>query len=229
MRRRRASLLLGAVLGLAFAPPGWAEGEAPELVDRVLAVVDEDPILASDLEKIIGLGLVAPTPEEDDEEFRRRVLDQLIDQRLRFHEVDRFGFSELPLDEVERQLSLIRESFASDRLFQQRLQEVELDEQGLRQILARQIMVLIYVEERLGARVFVDLDDIEAHYREVLVPELRARGASAPPLAEVREEIRTLLKEQRLNEEIARWTEELRLEADIEDYFDERHTSPPGS
>jgi len=36
----------------------------------------------------------------------------------------------------------------------------------------------------------------------------------------VREKIREVLREQRLNEEIERWTEELRREADIEDYFD---------
>jgi hypothetical protein len=44
----------------------------------------------------------------------------------------------------------------------------------------------------------------------------------------VREEIRAVLREMRLNEEIERWTEELRQEADIVDYFDDpREELPP--
>jgi hypothetical protein len=41
-----------------------------------------------------------------------------------------------------------------------------------------------------------------------------------PPLDEVRDQIRAVLKEQRLNEELAKWTEELRRAADIHIYFD---------
>ena len=73
---------------------------------------------------------------------------------------------------------------------------------------------------------FVDLDDIQRYYERELVPELRRRQASVPPLATVREEIRDLLRERRLNEEIERWTEELRREADIEDYFDTHNAAP---
>jgi hypothetical protein len=54
---------------------------------------------------------------------------------------------------------------------------------------------------------------------------MERRGATVPPLQEVREQIRALLKEERLNEEIERWTDELRRQADVEDYLDE----PPGA
>jgi len=200
---------------------------AKEPVDRVMAVVDEDPILASDVEQIIGLGLLPPAQEEGEEAYRRRILDLLIDQKLRFHEVDQFGFTQIPVDEVERQLAKIRDRFESPAAFNARLEELGLDEQGLRQVLARQFMVLIYVEERLGARVFVGLDEIQSYYDEVFVPELEARGESVPPVEEVREELRQVLREKRLNEEIERWTEELRQEADVVDHFDSRRGELP--
>lgn len=200
---------------------------AKEPVDRVMAVVDEDPILASDVEQIIGLGLLPPAQEEGEEAYRRRILDLLIDQKLRFHEVDQFGFTQIPVDEVEQQLAKIRDRFESPAAFNARLEELGLDEQGLRQVLARQFMVLIYVEERLGARVFVGLDEIRSYYDEVFVPELEARGESVPPVEEVREELRQVLREKRLNEEIERWTEELRQEADVVDHFDSRRGELP--
>ena len=228
------SLLWLSAWSFAASPPAVAQdlatepnSEEVESVDRILAVVDEDPILASDVEQVVGLGLVPPTPDEDPVALRRRVLDMLIEQELRFHEIDQFGFVEVPMNEVESQLAAIRADQGGPRVFATRLEELGLDEQSLRQILARQIMVLIYVEERLGARVFVDLEDIRAYYDDELVPALRSSRSEIPPLSEVREQIRQVLKEQRLNEEILRWTDELRLEADVVDYFDSAHEGLP--
>ena len=221
-----AKLCIAALIVTAAVGPAAAREEAT-VVDRILAVVDEDPILQSEVDQVIGLGLVEREDEEPDEEYRRRILDRLIDQRLRFHEIDRFGFGELPIDEVERQLEGFRDSLGGGGSFAERLQEVGLDETSLRQLVARQIMVVTYVEERLGPRVFVSLDDIAAYYVDVLTPEMKAAGEPLPPIQEVREQIREVVKQQRLNEEIDRWTEELRAKADIEDYSTSGNDEPP--
>ena len=205
-------------MALALAASLAAE---PELVDRIVAVVDEDPILLSEVEQVLALSLIEPREGESRERLERRALDALIEQRVRFHEIDRYGFAELPTEQVEMQLESIRASFDSDEEFAARLDDLGLDLRALRQLVARQLMVASYVEERLGARVFVGLDDIRAHYRDELVPALEAAGEPVPPLDEVREAIRVTLRERRLNEEIERWTEELRRAADILDYFDD--------
>lgn len=232
MTVRQGALVAGLCLIAAAGPWAPSEGAAqeaaePVLIDRVVAVVDEDPILQSEIEQVIRLRMVVPDEDEAERSLRRRVLDQLIEQRIRFHEIDSFGFVELPPGEVEAGYELIRERFESDQAFAERLEELDLEPDSLRQLVARQLMVLTYVDERLGPRVFVDLDDIRAYYDEVLVPELSAEGLQAPPLQEVREDIRAVLKEERLNEEIERWTEELRRAADVEDYFDEIEATIP--
>ena len=204
-----------------------AGGQETEVVDRVVAVVDEDPVLESDLDRVIRLGLATPGEDESEEAFRRRVLDQVIEEKLRFHEIDRFGFSEISLSDVERAFEEIRSRFRSQAAFAEALAGVDVSPDELRQLLARQLMVITYVDERLGSRVFVGAEDIRLYYDETLVPEMRERRQPAPDFPEVREQIRSLLKEQRLNEEIIRWTEQLRAEADIEDYFDERKPGVP--
>lgn len=233
MARRRGlrPLLAGAlaVLPLAAfatapqapAPPSPAvAGASWKLIDRVVAVVDEDPILLSDVERAIGLGLVERHAGEGDEALRRRVLDQLIEQRLRVHEIGRFGFEEAPLAEVDRQVAALRARFPDAAAFAAELERLGLDESALRQLVARQLAVLAYVEERLGPRVFVGVEDIRHYYDEVLAPGLAARGEAAPPLETVREQIRGVLRERRLNDEIDRWTEELRRKADVVDLLD---------
>jgi len=205
------------LFALALAMPAVAQ---PELKDRVMAVVDEDPILASELEKVIALGLVQRRDKEDEVAFRRRILDGLIEERLRFHEIDRFGFEQVPVDLIEKNVAEIRARFPNEEAFRKTLRDLGLTQQALRQLVARQLMVLTHVEEQLGPRVFVSLDDITAYYRNVLTPEMQKRKQPVPPLEDVRDQIRAVLKEQRLNQELDKWTEELRRAADIHIYFD---------
>ena len=223
LRRRLAPGI--ALLVLAVSGPARSQDRQP--TDRILAVVDDDPILASEVEQLISFGIIQPEEGEDNRALRRRTLDFLIEERLRFHEVDRFGFAEVPIDVVEEQYRSLESRLGGAEELARILGELGLDEQGARQVLARQVMVWVYVEERLGARIFVGLDDIREHYDEVLVPDLKARRALIPPLEEVREPIRVLLREQRMNEELERWTTELLQQADVEDYFDSSYESLP--
>lgn len=224
--KRLGPVLTAAVVFLGLAAQR-VQAQPAEPEDRVLAVVDGDPILKSDLDQLLGLGLTAPDEGETEAQLRRRLLDAMVEQKLRFHEMDRFGFSEIPVEEVEHQFELIRKRFEDPSVFTRRLAAVGLDKPGLRQLLARQIMVLTYVDERLGPRVFVSLDDIRAYYNAEFVPAMEQRGEEIPALEKVREEIRGLIQETRLNEEIVSWTAELRLEADVIDYLDSRHESLP--
>jgi len=218
LRAQSMLFLILIPLSLAAASPAAAQAPKPAqpvLQDKVLAVVDEDPILKTDLDRIIKLGFVQPKAGESGEAFRRRVLDELIEERLRFHEIDRFGFQQVPVDEIEREVAKIRARFADDASFQRALKEVGLDAKKLRQLVARQLLVLTYVDERLGPRVFVSLEDINRYYRDVLTPEMRRRGQPVPPVEDVREDIREVLKQQRLTQEIETWTQELRARADV--------------
>ncbi|MEO8274779.1 MAG: hypothetical protein ABI639_01080 [Thermoanaerobaculia bacterium] len=204
--------------------------ESTRLADRVVAAVDEDPILDSDIERLLRLGLLEAEPGESLAASRRRALDLLIEQRLRLHEIDRFGFEGAPLESLDAQMEQARSRFASESAFHAELERLGLDESALRQLLARQLSVLAYVEERLGPRVFVSVDDIAHYYNEDLVPELQQKGASAadlPTLESVRESIRAVLRERRLNEEIDRWTADLRSKADVVDYLDQEHRELP--
>jgi SurA N-terminal domain len=214
---RAQSILLLILIALfpAVASPAAAQAPAPVLQDKVLAVVDEDPILKSDLDRVIKLGLEQPQAGENGEAFRRRVLNDLIEERLRFHEMDRFGFQQVPVDEIEREVAKIRASFPDEAAFQKALKEVGLDGKKLGQLVARQLLVLTYVDERLGPRVFVSLEDINRYYRDVLTPEMQRHGKPVPPVEDVREDIREVLKQQRLTQEIATWTQELRTRADV--------------
>jgi hypothetical protein len=62
-----------------------------------------------------------------------------------------------------------------------------------------------YIEQRLRPRIRVTAEEIQTTYRDVVVGELEAAGQAAPPLEEIQENIRQLLVERKLNDEIERW------------------------
>lgn len=229
---RRAVVAAGLLAVVSVSFPGLSHpGEAQEssgetrLVDRIVAVVDQAPIFHSEIEQIIELGMMERGEGESLEALRRRVLSELIDRRVRYQEVGRFGTRTVTIEEIDSAVAELRATHASEEAFEEHLKESGTTLEELRQIVARQLAVVDYVDRRLGPRVFISLDEIQTYYDEELVPALRGQGAEAPPLTEVRETVREVLRERRLNEEIERWTRELRREADvqilIDDYPDE--------
>ena len=168
-------------------------------LDRIVAVVDDDPIFASELERAARWA-AEPDPAP------RELLDQLIDERLRAHEVDRHGTAYIGEDAVEAQLAELPPGV--DR------QEAEL-------LVRRQLRVLAYVEQRLGALVFIADDAVRAYYESTLRDEMRRRGEALPAFEQVQQPIRALLREEALEQRIVTWTEELRQKAEIVDLLDE--------
>ena len=198
-----------------------------EPIERIVAIVDEDPILLSEIDQMIGLGLTTSEEGDSDASLQRRILDSLIANRLRFHEINRFGFSEIPSELVDEEVAALQERFGSEVQFKAKLEGFGMDLEELRQLIAQRLMTLIYVEERLGPRIFVDLNDIQEYFEGVLKPEMERTGQPVPAIQEVREQIRAVLRERRLNEQIEIWTQELRTEADVIDYLDSEQSGLP--
>ena len=216
-----AWLVLGSLAGFAPATAQTA-AEAVERLDRIVAVVDDDLILQSEIERALTFGLsdLGADPPRQRDAVERRVLDQLIEQRLRFHEAERYDLAPVPAAEVERQIAEISRRFGGSEALDVQLAAAELDRDLLRERIRRQLRVLAFVDERLSARVFVAEEAVLEHYESVLVTDLVARGAAVPPLDAVRDEIRQLLEERALAEEVAQWTAELRRRARILDLLD---------
>ena len=63
---------------------------------------------------------------------------------------------------------------------------------------------------------FISNEDIEAYYNGPWSQQRRERRLPIPPLSEVREEIRTLLRATRLQEDIENWTSRLRQQANVD-------------
>lgn len=192
-----------------------AAGRA-EIIDRIAAVVESQVVTLSEVNQLVDVRLIARRADEDEDGYRRRVLDFMIAQLLRYRDVQRFGAEDVSKDAIESVLREIVGRFPSEQEFLETLVRVELTLDEVRALIKRQLQVEAYIQERFAPTIFVSLEEIENYYSNLWAPQRESRGLAVPPLDEVREEIRGLVRGDRLSQEIDRWTEQLRSRANVD-------------
>jgi hypothetical protein len=187
-------------------------------IDRVAALVDRQVLTVSEVSQMAEIRFFPRAAGQSEDDYRRFILDSLIAQALRLRDVERFGAEDVSKDSIESRLLQIQKRFTSPEEFNAALQRAQLGLDEVRALVKRQLQVEGYIQERFAPMIFVSTDEIEAYYRGTWSQQRRQRGLAIPPLAEVQDEIRTLLKSTRLQEEIDKWTTQLRSRANVDVY-----------
>jgi len=187
-------------------------------VDRISAVIDRQVITLSEVNQMVAIRFFPRAISRTDDEYRHEVLEALIAQALRYRDVERFGAQDIPKDSIESRLTEISARFGSPADFARAVTSVELTMDEVRALVKRQLQVEAYIQERFSPLVFIPNEEIEAYYRGTWSEQRRKRGLAVPPLAQVSDEIRTLLKSERLQSEIDKWTAQLRARANVDVY-----------
>jgi hypothetical protein len=191
---------------------------AGAVVDRIAALIDQQVITVSEVGQMAEIRFFPHKAGQSDDDYRHDILESLIAQALRFRDVERFGAEDIPKDSIESRFLDIQKRFPAAADFAAAMQHAELSPDEVRALVKRQLQVDAYIQERFAPMIFVSTDEIEAYYRGDWSQQRRQRGLPIPPLAEVTEEIRTLLKSNRLQSEIDRWTTQLRARANVDIY-----------
>ena len=191
---------------------------AAAVVDRIAALVDQQVITVSEVSQMWEIRFFPRTAGQNDDDYRHFILDSLISQALRYRDVERFGAEDIPKDSIEARLLDIQKRFASPAEFTAATQRAELTLDEVRALVKRQLQVEAYIQERFAPMIFISNDEIATYYRGAWSQQRRQRGLAIPALTEVTEEIRTLLKSTRLQDEIDQWTGQLRARANVDVY-----------
>jgi len=190
---------------------------AAATIDRIAAVVDRQVLTVSEVAQMVELRFFPRTAKSDDD-YRHDVLEALIAQALRFRDVERFGAADISKDSIEARLREIAARFASPADYAAAVQRAELTEDEVRALVKRQLQVEAYIQERFAPLIFVANEEIASYYNGPWSAQRRLRGLPIPPLNDVREEIRALLRGDRLQSEVERWTTQLRARANVDIY-----------
>lgn len=171
-----------------------------EVLDRITAVIDNTFIITlSDIRKERAIQTaLGSKPGQDDE-----ILDALIERRLIDVQVAQYREIEIDNAAVEARL----EAIGSPR---------DISRAELREAITGEQRRFEFMVQRF--RQFIRVTDEEArrYYEDVLVPELRGKGATIPAAEEGIVLVRPNVIAEKMNQEVNEWLKELRRRSNVE-------------
>jgi hypothetical protein len=212
MRRTRHIFAIIVVLALA------SRVAAQEVVDRIVAKVDHDIILLSDVRALQRYQLFVDGKSESDED----ALNRLLDQWMVRSEAKAALFSQPSADDVQRSLARLQRSFSSPEAFEERKKQTGLSDEDIERMLRAQLYLSNYLDSRFRASIQIDEKDIENFYQTRIVPRAESRGQTPPTLDAARGFIQEALVQRAINEQSERWLKESRARLRVENLLDEK-------
>lgn len=194
-------VLMCGLAALLTAAPARAE-----IIDRIMAVVSGRLILLSDVRGFEAWGVASSVPARGPD-----LVERLIDRELVLAEVERYGLPGPEPEVVQTELDRLRER--TPQPFQQTLAAVGWTEAHLRRIVADNLRIARYLEERFGAAATPTDAEALAFYNAD--PAAFSRGGEVLPFDSVRELVRSQVAERRRRELIDDWIAGLRRRASI--------------
>jgi peptidyl-prolyl cis-trans isomerase SurA len=214
---RKFAILLSALILL----PSTLPSRAADILDRIVATVNGHIILQSDWDAAVRYAALVDAHPLDQlsAKDRKAALDGLIDQELLQEQMRSSEVKHASTDEVARRIREIRNQFPTaqeDQAWQNVLSQYGLTESELQQHVALQLDLLRLVDTRFRPGVNIDPHSIESYYNQELLPQLRQLGAKEVALAEVTPQIKELLTQQKVNELLGAWLQNLRSGSQIQ-------------
>ena len=171
----RFARCLALPAAFVWAGPGAAQ---PPVLDRVVAVVEGEVILQSDVRGFLELGLIdagSGSVSEAD------VVTSLIERQLMLDEVNRAAVPEPPPATVDERYATLRGRFAGDEALHRVLDRHGLSPDDLRQIVIDELRLAAYVADRFAALEPEQREQARANWVDELISRAQVRRALTDP------------------------------------------------
>lgn len=205
-----------AVIFVGFLPFS-PQLRAQEVVDRIVARVETDVILLSDIRQLSRYQTFLDGKPQSDAD----ILNRLIDQWIVRNEAGVARFPQPSDEDVSRSIERLKRSFSSSEEFQARQKQSGISDDEIRRFVRAQLYLSSYLDTRFRPSIQIDEKAIEDFYRNRVVPRAETRGQTPPTLENARDFIHEALVQRAINEQSDRWLKESRARVRIEILPDE--------
>ena len=212
---RQVSMFGWCVLLLLLDTASSLPGQ--EVVDRIVARVENDIILLSDVKELRGYQELVDGKSES----QSVILDRLIDQWIVRSEAELAQFPQPNDLEIDSGVSRVVKSFTSAGEYEARKKQIGLSDAEVRRIVAAQLYLSNYLDSRFRPSARINEQAIEDFYRNKVVPRAKARGQEPPSLDAARDIIQEALVQSDINEQADRWLKESRARLHVEKFLED--------
>jgi peptidyl-prolyl cis-trans isomerase SurA len=203
------------------AGSGTSAGQGVVL-DRLVAVVNGDMILESDVDEERRFEEVQPYRAAADS-TRARIIERLVDRALILQQAELQPEDAVTDKELDAQLATLRKDIPACKQYHCETEE------GWKRFLGdhgfteeefnarwRQRMVLLkFIEVRFRNGVSVKDEEIQAYYEKTMLPEYAKRKVTPPPLETIKKRIEEVLLQQQVSALLQDWLKSLRAQGSV--------------
>jgi peptidyl-prolyl cis-trans isomerase SurA len=207
-----------------IAPQG-SQIPVSQTLDRVVAVVNNHAILASDIDEEIRLSVLDPNGQSSGPLTPQRALEQLIsraliEQQMRQEDIQAADPTQPEVDarlkEIRTELpACVHANCASDAGWKTFLAAHGLTLQLVEAALRYRLQILSFIELRFRQGISVSDQEIAAYYNDTLLP-LYTKDEDKPQLEKVAPRIQEILLQKKVNVLFDDWLRNLRTQGEVE-------------
>jgi hypothetical protein len=202
------------LIGLLPAP---GRTRAQEVIDRIVARVETEIILLSDVRQLSRYQAFLDGKPQSDAD----ILNRLIDQWIVRSEASVARFPQPSDEDVNRSIERLKRSFSSPEEFQARQRQTGITDDEIRRFVRAQLYLSNYLDTRFRPAIQIDETAIEEFYKDRVVPRAESRKQTPPTLENARDFIQEALVQRAINEQADRWLKESRTRVRVEIMLDE--------
>ena len=191
---------------------------AQEVIDRIIARVETDIILLSDVRQLSHYQAFLDGKAQSDAD----VLNRLIDQWIVRNEAGVARFPQPSEDDVNRSIERLKRSFSTPEEFESRQKQSGITDDEIRRFVRAQLYLSNYLDSRFRPSIQIDEKAVDDFYKTRVVPRAESRGQTPPTLENARDFIQEALVQQAINEQADRWLKESRTRVRVEIMLDEK-------
>jgi peptidyl-prolyl cis-trans isomerase SurA len=192
-------------------------------LDRVVAIVNDDLILDSDVNEELRLQAFDPYHASSEKLSNARAIERIINRDLVLQQL-KLQPEEAPTDaEVNKQIDELRRDIPACRQYHCETKE------GWDRFLAdngfteasfftrwkERMTVLSFIEDRFQLGVNITPQQLQAYYNETLLPEYERQHAPAPKLNVISSQVREVLLQQQITNLLEDWLKSLRAHGSV--------------
>ncbi|MEZ2346776.1 peptidylprolyl isomerase [Terriglobus sp. RCC_193] len=192
--------------------------ERGNVIDRIVAIVNGDLVLESDVEEEERFSKLYPYEEDETKPAREQAITRLIDRTLVLQQLGGFPPVAISDDEVDKEEADLRKDLpacahadcTSDAGWKKFLEKSGFTEEELHDRLKLRAQVVHFIEQRFRSGIRIGDQQIEDYYNNTLLPQYAKQKATAPPLDSIRDRIKEILLQEQVSALLDAWLKTLR-------------------
>jgi peptidyl-prolyl cis-trans isomerase SurA len=223
----RRLVLLAFLLSGGMVPGSRAQvpSKRVAVLDRVVADVDGQAILASDVDDEVRFAALQPGVEPAADNTPQRALNRVIDRTLIDQQrVLQPGVAVVSPKDFDDAIATMRKQISAatntdcetDAGWKEYLAQHGFTPNEIEDRMRERLGILKFVDVRFGVVVQVSNADVRNYYDQVLTPELEEGKQTIPEFRTVAPRIREILRQRQVSNLIDEWLKSLRAEGHVQ-------------